>query len=392
MKNKLKKHGVKILTMIICMVTIVTALVIAPSADTTDFQPNDFACIQATYNPYLFPTEYTNVSSEFIKGKMDFTVEYNQTNQGKFSFITSHSSPTSMTYYFNKLRIVFNYVYGSNYSYVNHSVALTFDDDIEYRIGVYSTQGVRSTPYVSYTNDSGYYTSVKLNEGDTVSMSLYYDPSALTYFEARFPSWYGNLLDLASLGYTSFDLISQPTYSEGYADGLANAPSDGGYDDGYTNGYDQGSIDGYQQGYTDGEKEGYIKGTDFGLEEGYGNGYDQGTIDGYQQGYTEGERIGYNDGYELGYSDGNGDGYSLGYDEGEAYGWANGFGAGQNDMAETSDTFKEMVFAIFDAPSRLIDSMLNFDIFGINLAGLVKTIITLAVVAVILVILLKWLL
>ena len=148
----------------------------------------------------------------------------------------------------------------------------------------------------------------------------------------------------------------------------------------------------YPKTYNDG----YLNGFDFGLEEGYGNGYDQGNIDGIQHGIQEGIQQGltegYNEGYDHGYSDGNADGYSLGYDEGELYGWQNGFGAGQNDMAETSHTFKEMVFAIFDAPSRLIDSMLNFDIFGINLAGLVKTIITLAVVAVILVILLKWLL
>lgn len=140
----------------------------------------------------------------------------------------------------------------------------------------------------------------------------------------------------------------------------------------YNMGYQAGYDDAYQSGYTDG--------------------YDDGFEDGWIVGDQEGNIAGYNSGYAVGYTDGETEGYALGYDEGEAYGWQNGFGAGQNDMAETSHTFKEMVFAIFDAPSRLIDSMLNFDIFGINLAGLVKTIITLAVVAVILVVLLKWLL
>ena len=70
--------------------------------------------------------------------------------------------------------------------------------------------------------------------------------------------------------------------------------------------------------------------------------------------------------------------------------WANGFGAGQNDMAETTQSFKDMVFAIFDAPVTLIDGMLGFEIFGINMAGLVKTIITLAVVALIVFVILKF--
>ena len=59
-------------------------------------------------------------------------------------------------------------------------------------------------------------------------------------------------------------------------------------------------------------------------------------------------------------------------------------------MAKTSSTFKDVVFAIFDAPIRLIDGMLNFDIFGINLSGVVKTLITLAVVALVVFSILKF--
>ncbi len=121
----------------------------------------------------------------------------------------------------------------------------------------------------------------------------------------------------------------------------------------------------------------------------YLDGYRTGSDMGYEHGRQDGLELGYNNGYQQGEVDGYYNGSQDGYREGEKYGWDNGFGAGQDDMAKTSSTFKDVVFAIFDAPTRLIDGMLNFDIFGINLAGLVKTLLTLAVVAVILVVLIK---
>ena len=133
---------------------------------------------------------------------------------------------------------------------------------------------------------------------------------------------------------------------------------------------------------------------DYGYEEGYYSGHS----DGYDDGLQKGRENWYQPRYDQGYADakdtyyflGIEDGYDQGYNEGEKYGWDSGFGAGQNDMAETTSAFKNMVFAIFDAPVSLIDGMLNFDIFGINMARLVKTIITLAVVALIVFVILKF--
>lgn len=125
------------------------------------------------------------------------------------------------------------------------------------------------------------------------------------------------------------------------------------------------------------ESVGYVDGYVAGYEYGVDVGYDYG----FEQGYGEGKMAGYENGYN--------EGHDKGYAEGEKYGYDNGFGAGQDDMAKTTESFKDMVFAIFDAPVTLIDGMLNFDIFGINLAGLVKTVITLAVVALIVFAILK---
>ena len=118
--------------------------------------------------------------------------------------------------------------------------------------------------------------------------------------------------------------------------------------------------------------------------------------------YRENYRIGYNNGidekvdgfiYEEVLKKGEEIGYEKGYKDGELAGinstWSEAYGAGAEDMAKTSSTLKDMVFAIFDAPSVLIDGMLNFDVFGINLAGLVKTIVTLLVVAVVVFALIK---
>jgi hypothetical protein len=115
----------------------------------------------------------------------------------------------------------------------------------------------------------------------------------------------------------------------------------------------------------------------YGYDEGYSSGHSEGFDDGLQQG----RKNWYQPRYDKGYADA---------EEVHKNDWANGFGAGQNDMAETTQSFKDMVFAIFDAPVTLIDGMLGFEIFGINIAGLVKTIITLAVVSLIVFVILKF--
>lgn len=52
--------------------------------------------------------------------------------------------------------------------------------------------------------------------------------------------------------------------------------------------------------------------------------------------------------------------------------------------------FKNMVFSIFEAPAVLMEGMLDFDLFGVNLYALVKTLLTLAVVAAVVIVLIKF--
>lgn len=88
--------------------------------------------------------------------------------------------------------------------------------------------------------------------------------------------------------------------------------------------------------------------------------------------------------YEKGYSDGITVGEALHADD-----YKNGFAAGQTDAMNSTHSLKDMVFAIFSAPAYFINGILDFDLFGINLATLVKTLITLVAVALVIIFLLK---
>lgn len=84
--------------------------------------------------------------------------------------------------------------------------------------------------------------------------------------------------------------------------------------------------------------------------------------------------------------------YQSGYTAGEAAhadDYKNGFAAGQTDAMNGTHSLKDLIFSIFSAPADLINGILDFDLFGINVASLVKTLITLAVTALIVVFLIK---
>jgi hypothetical protein len=128
--------------------------------------------------------------------------------------------------------------------------------------------------------------------------------------------------------------------------------------------------------------EGYNSGVDWGLEYGYMDGYDQGNIDGIQQGITEG----YNNGYDVGFQDGLDDGYSVGFDDGRMDGIEDGYRDGYDDAKAVYDTteawqdMKSLIFAIFDAPFYVISYSLDFNLFGINVAGTLIALISTALI------------
>ena len=133
-------------------------------------------------------------------------------------------------------------------------------------------------------------------------------------------------------------------------------------------------------------KDGYDLYWSGGYYTGYDTGYDHGVADGeavgYGRGYAEGQAQGLTDGRAQGYESG----YGAGYIDGET----EGFQDGQTDALSAKGTFKDLVFGIFDAPVRLIEGMLDFNIFDINVLSLVKTILTLGVTALIITFIVKF--
>lgn len=126
--------------------------------------------------------------------------------------------------------------------------------------------------------------------------------------------------------------------------------------------------------------------------------YEAGYNAGYTAGARDGQAAGYQWGYEAGkaesgnYDKGFEDGKKAGKVEGEALhvdDYKNGFSAGQTDAMNNTSSLKDMIFSIFSAPAYFINGILDFDFFGINLASLVKTLITLVAVALVIVFLLK---
>ncbi len=149
------------------------------------------------------------------------------------------------------------------------------------------------------------------------------------------------------------------------------------FDIGYSEGYNAGEDEGYNYGYNGGYMNGFIEGNSVGATEGYNLGYDVG--------YSEGENAGYNNGW----TQGNNDGYQSGKEDGYNNGVLVGEQRGRSDALNGTHTFKEIIVAIFEAPVDLINGILDFDLLGINMASLVKVLLTLAITAVIVVILLK---
>lgn len=108
----------------------------------------------------------------------------------------------------------------------------------------------------------------------------------------------------------------------------------------------------------------YDYGKEVGLEDGYTDGYNNGYADGYDAAEEYGYQLGYDEGYQIG--------KNVGYDDG---------------MSQSS--LIDGVTAIFRAPMELINSVLNFDIFGINMAVAVRVLISMAILGVVVTIIWK---
>lgn len=124
---------------------------------------------------------------------------------------------------------------------------------------------------------------------------------------------------------------------------------DNAYDAGYSAGYDTGIKDstGYDTGYFDGYK--------VGNENGYNAGYEAGNDEGYSVGYNQGETIGYNSGYAAGEEAG----YDTGYQKGSY---------------DVNLSLTEVTATSIGAFSDLLMQLLNFEVAGISVWGILATV------------------
>lgn len=84
--------------------------------------------------------------------------------------------------------------------------------------------------------------------------------------------------------------------------------------------------------------------------------------------------------YFRGYQAGKDDGYKKGFDEGKQVGYNEGRLDGGN-LDFTNSAFMVLIDTVLQAPFTILKEGLNFDFFGINFASLTMSIITIALVA-----------
>lgn len=163
-------------------------------------------------------------------------------------------------------------------------------------------------------------------------------------------------------------------------DGLPAAPSEGTCT---ISPAEESSI--YQAGYNAGEIHGYI----VGHEEGESQGKNIGYQDGYSKGYESGNEAGYNNGYKSGYDFASQkigpEQYSIGYEEGYTVGHSDGYREGFNfAMLNPPEGMKLDIPAIINSiPSSVqsfIISAFGFELFGVNIAGLLGCLIAVVIV------------
>lgn len=141
----------------------------------------------------------------------------------------------------------------------------------------------------------------------------------------------------------------------------------------YQAGYNAGEIHGYIVGHEEGESQG----KNIGYQDGYSKGYESGSIDGYDNGYKKGydfasEKIGpeqYSVGYEEGYTVGHSDGYREGFNF-----------AMLNPPEGIQLDIPAIINSIPSSVQSFIISAFGFELFGINIAGLLACLIAIVIV------------
>lgn len=106
-----------------------------------------------------------------------------------------------------------------------------------------------------------------------------------------------------------------------------------------------------------------------GEENGYTNGYDKGQEQGYDNGYNDGVNTSKVEYYEKGATDGYKEGFDVGFFQGRAQGMEEDF------------SFYLIPTSIMDAITETFFGLLDFTFFGVNMAGFLLQLMTIAIVA-----------
>lgn len=102
------------------------------------------------------------------------------------------------------------------------------------------------------------------------------------------------------------------------------------------------------------------------------------TIGSYNEGKNIGYTTGYNEGFETGKNAGDKTGYNRGYNE--------GYTAGRN---APDYSFKEFFIGLGDAFVTIYTSMLSYEFLGVNIAGLIGTVVVIITILIVVKLILK---
>lgn len=83
--------------------------------------------------------------------------------------------------------------------------------------------------------------------------------------------------------------------------------------------------------------------------------------------------------YQAGYSTGYGVGYDVGNTDGYNTGYGVGYDAGYNTGATSASNFADLLLTVADTPIYYLKSLFNFELFGVNVAVAVLSLVTISV-------------
>lgn len=98
------------------------------------------------------------------------------------------------------------------------------------------------------------------------------------------------------------------------------------------------------------------------------------------------QTLGYQTGFNAGVGAGNSEGYATGYNDGVGVGYQDGYTTGFNDANNQDATAAVIFTGILEVallPINVFLAIFNYEVFGINISGLVSALLTVAVVVII---------